>query len=82
MAEKVPMRALLRARETESEDGDPPGTELEGDDAYQPAPRSLLRLRCFACEGSGKLWVSDAIRPGGRFARCVACHGTGRVDVK
>ena len=80
MAEKALMRALLHARETE--DDDQPERELDGDDDYQPAPRPLLRLRCFACEGSGKLWVTDAIRPGGRFARCVACHGTGRVDVK
>jgi hypothetical protein len=82
MSEKDFMRALLRAREVESEDNEPPGTESEGDAAYRTAPRPLLRLRCFACEGSGKLWVTDAIRPGGRFARCVACHGTGRVDVK
>lgn len=79
MAEKAPMRALLRARETESEDDDQP--ESDGDD-YQTAPKPLLRLRCFACAGSGKLWVTDENNPGGRFARCVACHGTGRVDVR
>ena len=82
MAEKGLMRMLLRARETESEDDDRPDTEPDSDHEYQPAPKSLLRLRCYACEGSGKLWVTDAVRPGGRFARCVACHGTGRVAVK
>jgi hypothetical protein len=74
------MRALLRARE--SEDDDPSERKPDRDDEYQPAPKPLFRLRCFACEGTGKLWVTDAICPGGRLARCVACHGTGRVDVK
>jgi hypothetical protein len=76
------MQALLWARDTESDDGGRPENQINSDDRYQPAPKPLLRLRCFACAGSGKLWVTEASSPGGRPARCVACHGTGRVDVK
>jgi len=79
MAEKAPMRALLRARETESEDDDRLDSEPHSDD---DSPKPFLRLRCFACAGTGKLWVSDENSPRGRQARCVACGGTGRVDVK
>ncbi len=57
------MRAFLRVRDAESDDGDQPGGKIGGGDGYQPASRPLLRLRCFACAGSGTLWVSDAINP-------------------
>lgn len=76
------MQVLLRARETESDDDDPPADRADYDVAYTPAPSTLFFLRCFACAGTGNLWVTDAICPGGRPARCVACHGTGRVEVK
>ena len=81
VAEKTCMQVLLRARETEA-DNDQPGGRADPDVDYEPAPRALFGLRCFACAGTGKLWVTDAICPGGRPARCVACHGTGRVEVK
>jgi hypothetical protein len=77
------MRALLRARDTESdEDEQPEGDDAGGDKRYLPKPKPLLRMRCFACAGTGKLWVIDSISPNGRVARCVACRGTGRVEVK
>ena len=82
VAEKVSMQVLPRARETESDDDDQPSNRAENAVEYEPAPRPLLRLRCFACAGTGELWVTDATCPGGRSARCVACHGTGRVEVK
>ena len=82
MAEKACMPVLLRARETESDDDDKAAGKAEHDVEYEPAPRPLLRLRCFACSGTGELWVTDATCPQGRSARCVACHGTGRIEVK
>jgi len=82
LAEKTSMQVLLRARETESDDDDQPVGRAGSVVDYKPAPTALFRLRCFACAGSGNLWVTDAICPGGRPARCVACHGTGRVEVK
>jgi hypothetical protein len=82
MAEKACMRALLRARDTESDDGDQPDDDSGSDDKYQRTPKPLLRMRCFACAGTGKLWVTDANAPDGRLAQCIACHGAGRVKVK
>jgi hypothetical protein len=76
------MQVLLRARETESDDDDQPSDEAENDLAYEPAARPLFSLRCFACAGTGELWVTDAVWSAGRSVRCVACHGTGRVEVK
>lgn len=81
-AEKTPMQVLLRARETESDDDDQPADEAEDDVAYEPVARRLFSLRCFACAGTGVLWITDAVCPVGRSVRCVACHGTGRVEVK
>ena len=82
MAEKAPMRALLYARETESDDGGQCDSEPGSGDDYRPTPKPFLRLRCFACAGSGKLWITDENSPRGRPARCVACRGMGRVDVR
>ncbi|HEX7501050.1 MAG TPA: hypothetical protein VF524_12210 [Polyangia bacterium] len=82
VAEKASMQILLRARETESDDDDQPDDKAESAVEYEPAPKPLLRLRCFACAGTGELWVTDATCPLGRSARCVACHGTGHVEVK
>jgi len=38
-----------------------------------------LRLPCYVCEGSGRLFVVDPVWPRGRFARCVACLGQGKL---
>jgi hypothetical protein len=82
LAEKTSMQVLLRARETEPDDDDQPAGRAANNSGYQPAPRALFCLRCFACAGTGKLWVTHAACPGGQPARCVACHGTGRVKVR
>jgi hypothetical protein len=78
LAEKACMKALLRAREqTESDD--------DRDDDPQPAdrycPRPVLRMRCYACAGSGKQEILDPATRIGRIVRCIACRGTGRVTV-
>jgi hypothetical protein len=82
MTEKAPMRVLLRARDTESDDDELPDGDASENEQYRPKPKPLLRMRCFACAGTGNLWIVDSISPSGRYARCVACCGTGRVEVK
>jgi hypothetical protein len=83
--------ALLWARETSGPDDDGPWNGDDGDarradeDAANdngPLAKTLLRMRCFACGGSGRLEVTDEGCPRGRTVRCVACHGRGRVFLK
>jgi len=72
------MRALVRAREQTDESDDEPDPRR-----YQPKPRQVLRMRCYACAGTGKLEViDDPSRRVGRIVRCIACRGTGQVVVK
>jgi len=81
VTEKACMQALLRAEDGEPDDEQQP----EGDSsaqAYRPTPKPILRMRCYACAGSGKIRVTDSSSLAGRQARCVACRGTGRVEVK
>jgi len=82
LAEKTSMQVLLRARETESDDDEPQSRRADHGIDYHSVPKALFSLRCFACAGTGKLWVTHAACPGGQPARCVACHGTGRVKVR
>jgi hypothetical protein len=76
------MRALLRvllwAREpTDSDDGDSDRRR----ERHETPKRGLLRMRCYACAGSGRLeMVDDPTRPA-RQVRCIACRGTGRVTI-
>ncbi len=69
------MKALLRVREpSESEDDD---GEV---DSYRP--KAVLRLRCYACAGTGKLELLEQGERQGRIVRCIACGGSGKVEVK
>jgi hypothetical protein len=75
LAENEGMKALLRAREqTESDDDD------EQADHYRP--RAVLRMRCYACAGSGKLELTFEGEKKGRLVRCIACDGSGKVAVE
>ncbi len=75
LAEKDSMKALLRAREsTESDEDD------EQEDGHQP--KAVLRMRCYACGGRGKLELVEQGDRTGRIVRCIACGGTGKVLVK
>ncbi len=71
------MRLLLRAREeTESDDED----DAPKQDRYRPKP--VLRMRCYACAGSGKLEIVEKGARTGKIVRCIACGGTGKVIVE
>ncbi len=76
LAENSSMKALLRARETTEPDDDD-GEKAEG---YQP--KAVIRLRCYACAGSGWLELVEQGEREGRLVRCVACGGSGKVAVK
>lgn len=41
-----------------------------------------LRVPCYVCQGSGRLWVIDELYPRGRFVRCVACRGKRTMVVR
>ncbi len=74
------LRALPRAREqTESQDDD----GKDGDDAAASVPyqakRKLLKMRCYACAGSGRLELLEGGASNGRIVRCIACGGTGKI---
>jgi DnaJ-class molecular chaperone len=74
------LRALLGAREqTESQDD-----EVEGDDdaaasKARQARRKLLKMRCYACAGSGRIELLENGARIGRLVRCIACGGTGKI---
>ncbi len=76
------LRALSWAREqTDSNDDE----EKRDDDAaasvaYQ-AKRKLLKMRCYACAGSGRLELLELGADTGRIVRCVACGGTGKITM-
>jgi len=80
--------ALLWARETSDSDDDGPrngdaeGADPDAANDNGPLAKTLLRMRCFACGGSGRLEIADEDCPRGRTVRCVACHGKGRVLLK
>jgi hypothetical protein len=80
--DKVGMRLLLRARENSESDDD---HHRSDDDNRNPCgkrkPPELL-LRCFACAGSGTLWVNDREIKDERPVRCVVCRGKGRVVLR
>jgi hypothetical protein len=79
-SENVHMDVPARAREPSDDDDD------DDDDFFSPekswsvrrAPLTFftrLRVPCYVCEGSGRLWMTDELHPRGRFVRCVACRG-------
>jgi hypothetical protein len=75
LAEKNRMKGLLRVREpNESEDDDDDQV-----DSYRP--NAVLRLRCYACAGTGKLELLEQGERQGRIVRCIACGGSGKVEV-
>ena len=73
------MKLFRRIREGESDDDEP--AIAPQDEPYEPAPSAPLRLRCYACAGGGRLWVTDERWPRGRQARCIACQGSGGVTI-
>jgi hypothetical protein len=80
------MSLLLHIRDGGS-DGESDGrSDDEFDDIpesepYETKPPPTSRLRCYACAGRGKLWVTDEHWPRGRYARCIACLGSGHVTI-
>jgi hypothetical protein len=74
LSEKDSMKALLRAREQTESDDD------EQADHYRP--KAVLRMRCYACAGSGKLELTFEGERKGRLVRCIACDGSGKVAVE
>jgi DnaJ-class molecular chaperone len=78
------MNVLCRACE-QIESDDDEQRDRSDPDGYKNKPRRVLRMRCYACAGTGMLEVvfhrfhrGDPGRSG-RVVRCIACQGTGRV---
>jgi hypothetical protein len=74
------LRALLRAREqTESQDDEGGGDDdAPAAKAYR-AKQKLLKMRCYACAGSGRIELLENGASMGRLVRCIACGGTGKI---
>jgi len=72
------MSLPLRIRDGEAGDESDDDPEFE---PYEVKPPPTLRLRCYACAGRGKLWVTDEHWTRGRQARCIACLGSGWVTI-
>jgi hypothetical protein len=73
------MKALLRVRDQpESEDH----KDDESEQKERGWERPVLRMRCYACAGSGRLEVVGKGARRGRIVRCIACGGTGKVTVE
>jgi len=75
LAEKDSMKALLRALE-------PAGSDDDDEQPEHYRPKAVLRMRCYACAGSGRLEVIEEGESQGRVVRCIACGGTGKVAVE
>jgi hypothetical protein len=76
------MNLLLRVqRIRDGEADDDPDDDDPEPEPYESKSRPTLCMRCYACAGCGKLWVTDELWPRGRQTRCVACLGTGRVTI-
>lgn len=74
------LRALLWAREqTESHDDEGKHDDDAAASVAYQAKRKLLKMRCYACAGSGRLELLELGANTGRVVRCVACGGTGRI---
>jgi DnaJ-class molecular chaperone len=76
------LRNNLAKDSSESDDEDCPDDETRKPYLPRRVSPFRLRLRCYACNGSGKLWVRDQVFPSGREAPCVVCRGSGRVPLK
>lgn len=77
------LRALLGAREqTESQDDDGEGDDDAAPSKAHQAKRKLLKMRCYACAGSGRIELLEIGANVGRIVRCIACGGTGKISVE
>jgi hypothetical protein len=74
------LRALLGAREqTESEDDNSEGDDDAAASKAYRAKQKLLKMRCYACAGSGRIELLENGASIGRLVRCIACGGAGKI---